>query len=607
MRDRGLFFSLWFSVPSPFGSSGPLLPLSSSLFSLFLFVFCISVTCILPFLTMAASRFAVRSVAIIGAGSSGLAAARYIQAQGAYDRIVVYEKRSEVGGVWNYSARPTDQEHIPQTSPYLAPDAPLQPLPGKGHHPESAAPVFPTPTYDELYVNIPHPLMGFTDLSMAAVHKAAHPGEPLLIYPHRQTIEDYLVAYSQEVRHLIRFCTKVDDVRLLRQRPRQGQANGTSNELSDDGSSRGDEDDYVDSWEVRATDTRDASPSAETFDAVIVAHGHYDTTFVPAIANIEAFHEAHPGVLTHSKRYRSPEPFRSKRVVAIGNAASGLDIAGQINAVAQRPVYLSVRSPTSPESLKRLVGAEEVPEIQEFLVAERGVRLADGRVLRDLDAVVFCTGYLFSLPFLEKAKPPPQAATDDSSGPDNLCSPDNPDNPDSPGSSLGSLLSTGRRVHRLYDDLFHIDHPTLAFLGLPIKVVPYPLAQAQAAIVSRVWANTLDLPSKQAMDEWERETEAVRGPSFHVWQPGGDSAYINATYKRIMEARQESPASRAGKEPPRWDDRLLWMRTVTLQGKMKFEDTGRTATSMEELGFNFEESGGAAAADGDRERVAGEL
>ncbi|CAK7235336.1 monooxygenase [Sporothrix bragantina] len=494
-------------------------------------------------------RFAVKSVAIVGAGSSGLTAARYIQGQGVYDRIVVYEQRSQVGGIWHYSSRPTDQEHIPQENPYLRPDAPLQP-----RQDTSEAPEFPTATYDDLYVNIPHPLMGFTDLAIQDVHEANHPGQPLPIFPHRQTIEEYLIAYSQEVRHLIRFNTKVDDMRLLRRpRPQNDQTGQIENV------------DYVDSWEIHSSSTVEGTSSVETFDAVLVAQGHYDITFVPNIANIDAFRKAHPGVLTHSKRYRNPGPFCSKKVVVVGNSASGLDIAAQIHSVAAEPMYLSVHTPTVSEGLKRLTGAEEVPEIQEFLVEERGVRLVDGRVIRDIDVVLFCTGYLFSLPFLQREKPTSADA-----------------NP------LGDLLSDGRRIHRLYDDMFHIDHPTLAFLCLPMKVVPYPLAQAQAALVARVWANTLDLPSTEEMNEWERAAEQVRGPTFHVWPQGDDGTYINALYQRIIGG-SESGASRAGKEPPRWSDYLVWMRRVCLAGKVKFEELGHTATTLAELGYVYEE------------------
>jgi cation diffusion facilitator CzcD-associated flavoprotein CzcO len=47
--------------------------------------------------------FSVNRVAVIGAGPCGLAAAKYLSAQKAFDTVVVYERQTEVGGVWNYS------------------------------------------------------------------------------------------------------------------------------------------------------------------------------------------------------------------------------------------------------------------------------------------------------------------------------------------------------------------------------------------------------------------------------------------------------------------------------------------------------------------------
>ncbi|OAA67037.1 flavin dependent oxidoreductase [Niveomyces insectorum RCEF 264] len=543
---------------------------------------------------MAPPRFAVRSVAIIGAGSSGLTAARYIEGQGAFDRIVVYEQRAEVGGLWTYSRRPTDRDYIPQESPYLAPDPPLPPDPSDPG--DRGAPVFPSPTYDRLFVNIPHPLMGFTDLPIASVHEdptIAASLPPLTIFPQRQTIAAYLTSYSQAVRHLIRFSTKVDDVRLLRRRrpPRAASRhpNGVTWQHDDDGDGDmdGDEDDYVDQWEVHATHLLAGTKTVETFDAVIVAQGHYDITFVPDIANIRAFDAAHPGVLTHAKRYRNAAPYRDKKVLIVGNSASGLDIAPQVNEVCQRPLYLSVRTPSIPQLFARIEGAEERPEIAEFLVAERGVRFTDGRVLRDLDAVLFCTGYLFALPFLKQQPPRPSMATATT----NTTTTTTPKG----GGLAAPMLSTGRRIHRLYDDLFHIDHPTLAFLCLPMKVVPYAVAQCQAAVVARTWANTLSLPSRAAMDAWEQAAEAVRGPTFHEWPHGQDGVYINATYERIM-AGPDAPASRAGKAPPRWDAELLWMRSEFLKAKAAFEATGQTATSLAELGLVYDKDGEATAA-----------
>lgn len=445
-------------------------------------------------------RFDVRKVAIIGAGPCGLSAAKYLLAQKVFEQVVIYEQRQEVGGVWNYSPEPSPTRQVPQVSAFAPPDLPVR-----------------TPMYDVLHTNIPWHLMKYSDQDFP---------KGSLIFPPREAVQDYLVRYSGDIRHLIRFNSQVDDVRLR-------QENGR------------------DLWDVEVQSTKDGGRHTGTFDAVVVASGHYSTPFIPDVKNIEDFNEAHPGVITHSKSYRSPEAFSGKKVVVVGNAASGLDIASQISHVCIKPLLLSVHTPTPPENLE-WANAEEVPVIEEYLAAERGVRFQDGRVERDVDAILYATGYLFTFPFLRSLIPP--------------------------------LVTDGRRVHGIYKDLIHIEHPTLVFPGLPIKVVPFPLSESQAAIFSRVWANVLPLPAKAAMHEWEAEEAKKRGASFHVWPKGGDAEFINETHETL--AKSKTP----GKEPPFWNDELLWQRKIYAEAKLKFEKSGRTAKSLEELGFHYRPS-----------------
>lgn len=50
-------------------------------------------------------------------------------------------------------------------------------------------------------------------------------------------------------------------------------------------------------------------------------------------------------------------------------------------------MLLFVHTPSPPENLER-AGAEEVPVIDGFLVAEKGVRFVDGRIERDIEAIL---------------------------------------------------------------------------------------------------------------------------------------------------------------------------------------------------------------------------
>jgi cation diffusion facilitator CzcD-associated flavoprotein CzcO len=451
--------------------------------------------------------FGIKNIAVVGAGPCGLAVAKYLLAQDAFEQIDVFEQQSEVGGVWNYSPEPSGTLHVPKVTADGPQDPPLAFQPGE-------APVFPSPMYDVLHTNIPRALMRYSDLPIR---------EDSLIFPSREHVQEYVVEYAKDIRHLIRFSTQVQDVRL--------RAAGGK-----------------DQWDVDAVCLLTGKTTSATYDAVVVSSGHYTAAYMPDVKGIADFHKAHPGVVSHSKQYRTPKPFADKKVVIVGNAASGLDIAAQVSPVCQRPLLLSVQSPTSPRNLE-YAGAEEVPVIEEFLVEERGVRFQDGRVEKDIDAIMFATGYLYAFPFLRSLKPP--------------------------------VVTDGRCVHGLYQHLFHIDHPTLVFTRLPVKVAPLPLAESQGAVIARTWANLLPLPPAGEMRRWEEDEVERLGAKFNVWPEGADSKYINSVHDLV--SRSGTP----GKEPPRWSPELVWQRQIYAKAKLEFELDGRRASTLEELGFAY--------------------
>ncbi|KAI1798769.1 FAD/NAD(P)-binding domain-containing protein [Daldinia bambusicola] len=525
--------------------------------------------------------FDVKKIAIIGAGPSGLAVAKYLLAQdGAFPRVDLFEQQAEVGGVWNYSPVPRPPESVPVPQTDAHPEAMDPPVyeeetgngngsgsgegKGKGEGKERV-PLFPSPMYEDLHTNIPHTLMQYADLPFP---------DTCEIFPSRADVQAYLVDYARDVRHLIRFSTQVTSVAVR----------------TDSFRPRGRE-----QWDVRATDLLTGRRSRETYDAVVVASGHYATPYVPdSAAGIRAFHAAHPGVVSHSKTYRDPGPFRGKKVVVVGTGASGLDIAAQIRRVCKTPLVLSAQSAAPRETLEHISGGDggsvvQVGQIKRFLVGERGVEFypldededdtnssrvekkeeaskgeggGEGgkrkekatRIETDVDAILFCTGYLFTFPFL----------------------------PSIP------LVTNGRKVHGLAKHFLHIGHPTLAFPGLPIKVIPFPLAQSQGAVLARLWSNTLPLPPLPVLEAWSREEgeKGVSDEKYHVFPKGGDGAYINEVYE-WLERETTEDGRKKGKEPPHWDAEMLWQRGIYIEAKMQFEKTGRKAKTLEELGFRY--------------------
>ncbi|KAI0438544.1 FAD/NAD(P)-binding domain-containing protein [Xylaria telfairii] len=539
------------------------------------------------------SAFDIHRIAIIGAGPSGLASAKHLLAEG-FSTIDIYEQQAEAGGVWNYSpATPSRPALVPQTDAHAHPDLPIYPAeekdecedyvfdsdeeastaPGSGAcslpavaPKEKKPPVFPNPMYDVLHANIPHTLMRYSDLGFTSDGNGRGTHEGCEIFPPRQVVLEYVLEYAREVRRFVRFSTQVTEISLqpaLEASPREGQS-------------------WIrDKWTVRSTNLLTDTSCTETYDAVVVASGHYSAPYIPsAITGISEFASAHPGVISHSKSYRSAAAFAGKRVVIVGSGPSGLDIASQISSVCEPPLVISARSPI-PEDMAAYLGAGDkvriVGTIKRFLIDEKGIEVhlaptttseATGEEkteqILDVDAILFCTGYLYTFPFITESSLPP---------------------------STPSLITDGRRVHSLARHFIHTHHSTLVFPGLPIKIIPFPVAEAQAAVFSRLWSNRLPLPSHEELRRWEREDEEgkglegsrVPGKSFHVFPRGGDARYINSLHDWALQARDGKRDK--GKEPPFWGDEELWQRTIYAQAKMQFEKTGRKAKTLRELGF----------------------
>ena len=428
--------------------------------------------------------------------------------------------------MWNHASRaPREELSVPQTNPHQ----PLQEPTWVDSHEiyserTAIKPVFTTPIYNTLESNIPHFLMRHSD-------DPSLENEPL--FAGHESVLRYLNTYAKPVRHLIRFCTQVYDIKRE----------------SENGQDR---------WLVCTRDLKSHKVMERYYDAVAVASGHHYVPKLPDISGIRAWNEAYPKVITHSKYYRMPEEFRDKKVVVVGNSASGSDIATQIGTVSKHPVLNSKRS-EAPEFRREISWKHEVPEIVEFLPptsAHRAVRFADGQVESDIDAVVFCTGYYYSFPFLSSLRP--------------------------------AISTTGERVENIYKHLFYTPHPSLAFVGLPVKIVPFRTYEGQAAVLACVWSGRLDLPSASAMRAWEEERIAEKGSGkrFHEMRNLTDFQYHNEMVEWALQAKDEKTDA----VPPKWREKDSWFRINTPVIKKAFAEKGKARFSIlsaGQLGFQY--------------------
>lgn len=177
----------------------------------------------------------IKRVLVIGAGAAGLAAAVELAREG-HD-VVVYEKSSEIGGVWNYT-----------------PDADSDPL---SIDPQRKR--VHSSMYASLRTNLPRELMGFLDFPFLAKE-----GRDKRRYPGYEEVNSYLRDFAEhhDLLSLIEFGVEVENVRL--KKAGNGNSASESRDLK---------------WIVRSNRfgkfNHEPQTKEDVFDAVVICNGHY--------------------------------------------------------------------------------------------------------------------------------------------------------------------------------------------------------------------------------------------------------------------------------------------------------------------------------------------
>ncbi|XP_075472895.1 flavin-containing monooxygenase 5-like isoform X2 [Ascaphus truei] len=265
------------------------------------------------------------------------------------------------------------------------------------------------------------------------------------------------------------------------------------------------------------------------FDAILVCIGHHTFPNLPlhSFPGLEKF----KGQYFHSREYKIPQPFKDKRVIVVGTGNSGTDIAVELSAVTKQVFISTRRGtwiinrvfddgfpldivlftrfksflqnslptltnkllenkinakvnhenyglkpkhrlfgqhPTVSDDLPNRIISGKVlmkPNIKSFTETE--VIFEDGTVEKDIDVVIFATGYSFSFPFFEH-----------------------------------SVLKVQNNQVPLYNMIFppHLEKPTVACIGYiqPIGAI-MPVSEMQARWATRVFKGLNQLPSVEDM------------------------------------------------------------------------------------------------------------
>ena len=237
------------------------------------------------------------------------------------------------------------------------------------------------------------------------------------------------------------------------------------------------------------------------FDAVAVCNGHYSEPHVPVLPGLETF----PGLALHSHNYRKPELFAGKRVVVLGSSVSGADLSREIANVAADVFFCGRLFLDMPLLRSQTTPIKRAPPVERF--DGDAVVLTDGQRIEGVDAFLFCTGYRYRFPFLK----PPLATVDDN------------------------------WVRSLYRQLILCTNPRLAFIGLPFRIVPFPLFQRQARWFARILNGAFPLPTlAERRAERAKEIRALRAagkPQRHYHFLGDRQVdYLNDLAKQCGDA-----------------------------------------------------------------------
>jgi hypothetical protein len=254
----------------------------------------------------------------------------------------------------------------------------------------------------------------------------------------------------------------------------------------------------------------------ETFDAIVVATGHYNVPWFPDISGLLEYNKNFPGRIRHSKHFRSSKDHVGKKIIVVGASVSSHEIVHEVLDVAKQPVYASIRGdPIAAFGWEPFdhPHIEVKKQIQRFEPESGRIVFEDGSHLDDVDHVFFGTGYTFSVPFLPRVQK--------------------------------RIKNANRRLPGVYQHTWNIEDPSLTFIGqvsfrtdnaethMGLEQLTSSLTQLgggftfrvyewQAVAVARHLAGRANpLPSIPDQLEWERRrvAEKVGGKNYYSIAP----------------------------------------------------------------------------------------
>jgi trimethylamine monooxygenase len=302
--------------------------------------------------------------------------------------------------------------------------------------------------YRYLWSNGPKECLEFSDYSFEE-----HFGKAIPSFPPRGVLADYILgrAAKSNVRDWVRFRHPVRWI------------------TANDGGR----------FTVGAQDLSTGQVVLETFDHVIVSTGHFSVPNAPEFDGVETF----PGRVLHGHDFRSADEFSGQDLLVVGASYSAEDIGLQCMKYGAKSVTFSYR--TAAMDFYWPDGMDE----RELLTRINGrtVHFGDGSS-KQFDAILLCTGYQHSFPFIDN---------------------------DLRLETTNRLFSPG-----LFKGVVWHANPDLFYIGMQDQWYTFTMFDAEAWFARDVIMGRLTLPNSTEratdMAEWTAREEALEDSSAMI-------------------------------------------------------------------------------------------
>ena len=302
------------------------------------------------------------------------------------------------------------------------------------------------------------------------------------------------------------------------------------------------------------------------FDRIVVANGHYGSPRYPTIPGVSDWLGS--GRASHSVVYRNPQPYRDLTVLVVGNGPSGQDICAEVSTAA-KTVYHSVTNGMA-EDTGNIKRRGRVAQFQDHGV----IIFEDGSAASDVDHAILATGYVMSFPFLHQLRRCPM-----------------PTIPPLPTHALNSsynVFPLARQIFPIQED-FPAD--TVAFMGLLIRVAPFPLFEAQGRYIAKVFAHSGSLDKveesrrilaryNELRDKWGDDTTVIA----KQWHKLAESEQFS--YRRDLLDIAEAPQW----YPEDWAEEIYCAKGELREAWRKLEKNGEADDWVRDVGEEGRES-----------------